>query len=202
LKALVAAALLLSAAPPLAAAPPGGDPPGAASLGARTEACFACHGESGRSTAPLTPSLGGQPSFFVVAQLFLFREGRRPDADPAMSEVAKSLTDDDLRAFGESISRLPPPPLSAQPPDAERYRRADAVARENHCPACHGADYSGHAQVPRLAGQHEQYLLKVMRDYRSGRRIGYGGAMADELKSLNDAQLADLAHFLAHFRSR
>jgi len=202
LKALIAAALLLSAAQPLAAAPPGGDRPGAQSVEERAAACFACHGASGRSSAPLTPSIGGQPSFFVVAQLYLFREGRRPDADPAMSEVAKTLTDDDLRAFGEFISRLPPPPASDQPPDAQRYRRADAVARENHCPVCHGADYSGQRQVPRLAGQQEEYLLKVMRDYRSGRRIGYGGAMADELKSLNDAQLADLAHFLAHFRSR
>ena len=40
------------------------------------EACFsACHGAGGASATPLTPSLGGQPSFFVLAQLFLFREG-------------------------------------------------------------------------------------------------------------------------------
>jgi len=116
--------------------------------------------------------------------------------------VAKSMNDDDLRAFGELVSSLPAPPPSAQPPDAERYRRADAVARERHCPVCHGADYSGQRQVPRLAGQQEEYLLKVMRDYRSGKRIGYGGAMADELKSLDEGQLADLAYYLAHFRSR
>ncbi len=48
---------------------------------------------------PETPSIGGQPSFFVVAQLFLFREGRRSNA--AMTEAAKGITNDDLRAFGE-----------------------------------------------------------------------------------------------------
>ena len=193
MKAVVAAALLLAAAQPLAVAQP---------IEARAEACFACHGTSGRSGAPLTPSLGGQPSFFVVAQLFLFRGGRREDGDPAMSQVAKSLTDDDLRAFGELVSNLPGPPPPAQPPVAERYRRAEAVARENHCSICHGADYSGQRQVPRLAGQQEQYLLKAMRDYKAGRRIGYGGAMANELKPLSDDQLVDLAHYLAHFRSR
>jgi len=202
LKALITAALLVAAAQPTAAAQPGHEKQGDDSLSRRAEACFACHGPSGHSSLPLTPSIGGQPSFFVVAQLFLFREGRRPDADPAMSQVAKSMTDDDLRAFGELVSRLPAPTPSVQPPDAERYRRAAAVARANHCPVCHGADYSGQRQVPRLAGQQEEYLLKAMRDYRSGKRIGYGGAMADELKPLDEGQLADLAHYLAHFRSR
>jgi hypothetical protein len=46
-----------------------------------------------RQRIPRTPWIGGQPSFFVVAQLFLFRRGSRRDA--AMSEVARAMTDDD-----------------------------------------------------------------------------------------------------------
>lgn len=191
MKALVTAALLLAAAQPADAQP----------IEKRVEACFACHGASGQSGAPLTPSLGGQPSFFVVAQLFLFREGRRPDADSAMTEVAKTFTDDDLRAFGEFVSRLPPPAPPGTAPDPERVRRGGALAREHHCPVCHSRDYSGQAQVPRLGGQREDYLLKALRDYKSGKRIGYGGAMASELKPLTDEQLADLAHYLANFRA-
>jgi hypothetical protein len=37
-----------------------------------------------------------------------------------------------------------------------------------------------------------------MRDFRNGARIGYGGAMVQELATLTDGDLHDLAHFLAH----
>jgi cytochrome c553 len=36
-----------------------------------------------------------------------------------------------------------------------------------------------------------------MREYKSGARIGYAGAMAVELRELTDADLVDLAHYLA-----
>ena len=169
----------------------------AATFEERAAACLACHGPKGQSATPLTPSIGGQPAFFVIAQLFLFRRGGR--ADPVMTAVAQPLTDDDLRTFGEWVSRLPPPAPPAEPPDGERAARAVALLRRHPCAACHNADFSGREQIPRLAHQREDYLLKVMREYRSGARVGYGGAMAQELVGLSDADLADLAHFLAHF---
>jgi len=180
--------LLLFAAAPAAAAP----------LAARTAACFACHGRDGSSSTPGTPSLGGQPAFFVIAQLFLFREGRR--ANEAMIAAAKGLSDDDLRSLADLIGRLPPPAPPSQPPERARAVRGRALAQEHRCGNCHRADYSGGEQVPRLAAQREDYLLKSLRDYKSGARIGYGNAaMAEVVTGLADADLADLAHFLAHF---
>jgi cytochrome c553 len=63
---------------------------------------------------------------------------------------------------------------------------------------CHNTDFSGREQVPRLANQRQDYLLKAMREYKSGARIGYGGTMVQELVPLTDPELQDLAHFLAH----
>jgi len=40
--------------------------------------------------------------------------------------------------------------------------------------------------MPRLANQREDYLLKAMREYKSGSRTGYAGAMATELQRLSD----------------
>ena len=48
--------------------------------------CSSCHGADGVSTTPLVPSLAGQPSFYAITQLFLFRQGRRQNA--LMSAVA------------------------------------------------------------------------------------------------------------------
>ena len=158
--------------------------------------CLACHGADGQSPIPDTPSLGGQPAFFVVAQLFLFRDGRR--ASPAMTEAARGLTNDDLRAFAERITKLPPPRPPAEPPDPARAARGEVLARQHRCVVCHNPDFSGRDQMPRLASQREEYLLRAMREFKRGARIGYAGAMAEELVPLGDAELLDLAHYLAH----
>ena len=62
---------------------------------------------------PLTPVLAGQPSLYAITQLFLFREGRRSNA--AMTAVAKTLTDDDMRGFADYIGTLPPSPPRRPP---------------------------------------------------------------------------------------
>jgi cytochrome c553 len=171
-------------------------PASAVSLDERIAPCLACHGASGQSAVPETPSLGGQPQFFVVAQLFLFRDQRRNV--PLMNALAQPLTDDDLRAFADRIAALAPPAPPAEPPDSARYARGRALARRQPCGVCHKPDFSGREQIPRLANQREDYLVKAMRDYKSGARLGYGGAMAQELSEVNDADILDLAHFLAH----
>jgi cytochrome c553 len=193
LSALVVVALGLAVVtPPAADAPPAL----AASFEERLAACLACHGGDGQSRLAETPSLGGQPAFFVVAQLFLFREGRRANA--VMTTAAKGLTNDDLRAFANAIARLPPPPPPADAGDGTRATRGQTLARQHHCTVCHNPDFSGRDQMPRLANQREDYLLKAMREFKRGERIGYAGAMAVELRDLTDGDLLDLAHFLAH----
>jgi cytochrome c553 len=164
----------------------------------RFSVCLSCHGADGQSRVPETPSLGGQPSFFSVAQLFLFREGRRNNQ--AMIAAAKGLTNDDLVAFADRITKLPPPPTPEEAPDPQRFDRGRKLTLRHPCGVCHNPDFSGREQMPRLANQREDYLLKAMREYKSGARLGYGGAMAQELADLTDQDMVDLAHFLSHQR--
>jgi cytochrome c553 len=170
---------------------------GAQSVDERFTVCLACHGADGQSRVPETPSLGGQPAFFVVAQLFLFREGRRDNA--AMVASAQGLTNSDLTAFADRVAKLPPPPPNGEAPDAARFTRGRRLTLSHPCGVCHNPDFSGREQMPRLANQREDYLLKAMRDYKSGARLGYGGAMSQELAGLSDQDLIDLAHYLSHF---
>jgi cytochrome c553 len=159
--------------------------------------CAACHGAQGVSTLAMTPTLAGQPSFYAITQLFLFRDGRRDNA--VMSAVAQGMSDDDLRGFSDTIATLPAPPPPAPPADAARYARGAALAQRLHCTACHGADLAGGKQVPRLAGQREDYLLHALRGFRAATRVGYGPAMTEALAGTTPAELEDLAHHLAHF---
>lgn len=165
------------------------------------EACFtACHGANGVSATPLTPSLGGQPSFFVLAQLFLFRAGRR-DNEP-MNAAAKALSDADLQTLADLIAKLPPPRTPAAKPDPARFARGRAIAEKERCGNCHNPDFSGRDNMPRLANQREDYLLKALRDYKKGVRTGYGMAvMPETVSGLSEADLEDVAHYLAHLFS-
>jgi cytochrome c553 len=164
----------------------------------QAEGCYTCHGKSGTSQTALTPSLGGQPSFFVIAQLFLFREARRNKSPTPMDAFAKPLKDDDLRSLADLFSKQPPPKAPAQGRDAAKYERGKALVGKRNCAVCHNPDFSGRDQMPRLAGQREDYLLKAMRDYKKGDRIGYGSAtMPEELHGLGDGDLADIAHYFA-----
>ena len=152
---------------------------------------------------PLTPSLAGQPSFFVVAQLFLLRDGRRGKTPTPMDAFAKNLSDADLQSLAAVFEKLPPPRPPSDAADAVRYERGRALLQKSNCAVCHNPDFSGRQQMPRLANQREDYLLKAMRDYKGGQRIGYGSAaMPEELSPFSDADLADIAHYLTFYREQ
>ena len=144
------------------------------------------------------PLIGGQPKLFVMYQLFFYREGRRKS--PEMNTVAKDMSDADLTALSDYVAGLPPPPPAGGPVDKARYRRGAELAKQRICGTCHNPDYSGREQMPRLAGQRETYLVKSFKDYQAGARVGTQAAMAEAVRGLDDAALADLAHYLAHFR--
>jgi len=85
-------------------------------------ACLACHGEQGISETPEVPSLAGMPPDFTLIQLFLFRQGTRKVE--IMNDLAKDMTDDDLRKFSDYFAKLPPPKASGEAPNAEVAARA------------------------------------------------------------------------------
>ena len=164
----------------------------------RLATCLACHGENGQSNVPLTPSLGAQPAFFLSIQIFMFRDKIRNV--PLMNQVTQGIGNNDLKALSEAISKLPapiPPPAPAGGHDAARMDAARTLAEQNRCNICHGANYAGGENVPRIAGQREDYLLKTLREYKTNTRRGYDAAMSDVLHSVSDEQLVDLAYFLA-----
>jgi cytochrome c553 len=164
----------------------------------RAVACFACHGEHGTSETENTPSLGAQQAPYALIQLFMFREKLRT-FEP-MNEMAKSFTDDDLRAFSDFIAKLPKPAPPADAPDPARMQKALAIITQNHCNACHKADFSGVDNVPRIANQREDYLAKTLTEYKNNTRHGYEPIMADVMGSVKPDQIADLAYYISHVK--
>ena len=86
---------------------------------------------------------------------------------------------------------------AAQPDMAKAKQTAEQV-----CGACHGAD--GNSQIsanPKLAGQHSEYLLKQLRNFKSvdgkpAERVN--GIMGGMVAALSDDDMKGLAaHFAA-----
>ncbi|HEX7920780.1 MAG TPA: c-type cytochrome [Bradyrhizobium sp.] len=164
----------------------------------RTVACFACHGEHGTSETENTPSLGGQQAPYALIQLFMFREKLRV-FDP-MNEMAKPMTDDDLRIFSDFIATLPKPTPPAEAGDPARMARGQALVQQNRCNTCHNTDFSGKDNVPRIANQREDYLAKTLAEYKDNSRHGYDATMADVMQTVTKEQIGDLAYYIAHVR--
>jgi cytochrome c553 len=182
-RAILAAVLILAALPAAAA-----------TLQERLAPCLACHGEKGQSENPEVPSLGAQQPNYVLVQLFMFR-GNMRKVD-LMNQMAKGLTDSDLQDFSDYISKLPAP-MPTDGGNAARFAHAQALVAQHRCNFCHTPNFAGQDQVPRLAGQREDYLLKSLREYKSGARAGYDPAMASVVQPLKDEDFVDLAYYLA-----
>jgi len=164
----------------------------------RLPACLSCHGEDGQSQTPGVPSLGGQPAPYTLIQLFMFRERLR--VAPPMNEDTKGWSDEDLQSMSIALSKLPPPGSPAEKGDPQRLARGGALAEQNHCNICHRSDFTGQENVPRLADQREDYLLKTLREYKTGARHAYDATMAEVLQPVDDNDVEILAYFLAHAR--
>jgi cytochrome c553 len=62
------------------------------------------------------------------------------------------------------------------------------------CAACHGPDgNSAAADFPKLAGQHYDYLIKALNDYKGGKRKN--AIMAPQAAPLNPRDIEDLAAY-------
>jgi cytochrome c553 len=159
--------------------------------------CAACHGPLGNSQIAATPSLAGQPKLFIENQLVLIREGLRDV--PQMKGLLDGVKDAEIVALAEYFAAQKParaPGALEQP----RYERGQVLAQKMFCGSCHLPDYAGRQQVPRLAGQHEEFLLQSMKQLRDRPGLGRDTIMAASLYGLKDGELADLAHFLANFK--
>lgn len=161
------------------------------------ERCAACHGMDGKSNVAEIPRLAGQQAGFITLQMILFREGIRQV--PAMQIPSEKLSDADVEALAAYFAGLPSsPPEDRTPRDATLMARGQAISAARNCGVCHLPNYAGRAQMPRLTHQHEAFLAHTMTEYRDGNRVGIDTQMNGAVQGLSDADIAALAHYLAH----
>ena len=165
---------------------------------AKAEMCVGCHGENGIAEMENMPSLAGQPDQFIQWQLVYFRAGTRKNEQ--MQPIVEQLSNEDIRDLGAYFASLAPPKNEKADDDPELSKKGAKSAEGRRCAFCHLDDYAGTKGVARLAGQREDYLLKALRDYKSGQRSGAQAAMAEVAFSLHEEEIVALSHYLANLR--
>ena len=154
--------------------------------------CLGCHGIDGLRIAYPSyrvPKLGGQKAGYIEIALRGYRDGTRDH--PTMIAQAQSLSDQDIADISEYLASIGSETVAAGGTQGASFDKATA------CAACHGQNgISVNAMWPTLAGQHEDYLLNALKQYRDGAR-------KDPVMTAQAALLAeeDLPKLTAYFAS-
>ncbi len=165
--------------------------------------CAACHAADGNSTIAVNPSLAQQHPAYLVKQLQEFKSGKR--ADPVMQGMAALLTDGDMRNVAAWLASQKAKDGFAKDKDlvalGERIYRGGIQDRNiAACAGCHSPNGAGiPAQYPRLSGQHGDYTVKQLTDFRDGKR-GNNAQMRDVAAKLNDREIKAVADYIAGLR--
>ena len=171
------------------------------------QVCSNCHGVDGNSVSPQFPRLAGQHKEYIVAQLKIFRAKHRsdPPGPEFMWGMARSLTDEQAEGIGEYFSEQeskPNAPVAATRMAAGKKIFDNGLPEQETppCMACHGPSALGMMSFPRLADQHESYLLRQLEEFQE---TDYrpGTPMKQITHALTTQQMEDLAGYLQGLNS-
>ena len=160
-------------------------------LAAKADSCAHCHGVDGNSSGSAYPSLAGQTKEYLYRQIKSFKEGTRKD--PMMSPAVVVLSDQDMQELAEFFASqtLTRSSFTTDPAVVSQGKK---LAEELQCVACHQPGFKGLNEFPRLSRQKYTYLVKQLKDYRSGTRTN--DLMSPTARNLSDDQIKALAQYL------
>ena len=156
--------------------------------------CGACHGADGNSTIPQNPILAGQNARYIYLQLRDFKEGRR--MDPFMSGIAVNLSKKDMLDLAAYFSMQKPNRQNSRG-DAARIEEGRKIADAALCPMCHLGGFSGQNEIPKVAGQHFDYIKKQLLAFKKRERTNDAGSMTAYMNGVSEEQIEALAAYAA-----
>jgi cytochrome c553 len=184
------------------AADTGNSPAGDAAAQKATTTCQNCHGPGGDSATGTFPRLNGQQADYIAAQLKNFRDHKRsdPHAVAYMWGMASQLDDAMIAALAKYYASQPATVSQTGGSLAGDGKKIfDDGAPANGvppCQACHGAHGEGNSVIPRIAGQHADYLKKQLEAFRSTLRTS--DVMHANTANMTDSQIEALVSYLAN----
>ncbi len=160
----------------------------------KAEACVACHGANGNSPAGAFPTLAGQNARYIYLQLRDYKEGRRKN--PMMSAIAQGLEKKDMHDLAAYYAAQKQERTGFKA-DQARVEAGAKKAEESLCAMCHLGGMKGQNEVPRLAGQHPEYIISQMKQFKARERTNDAGNMTSLAQTLSEEDIVNLAHWIS-----
>ncbi len=180
------------------------------------QVCSVCHGAvgndtNGNSVNPTFPILAGQQAVYLEAEMQEFHERTRKDkaAQDMMWGIARNFTPEQIKQLAEFYSQQKPMPNpAAADADPAMVAAGQKIFAEGNlekavppCAACHGANAEGNGPIPRLAGQHADYLYKQLMafndDAQREEEHAKNPAVNEELERPHGVAMEGIAHGLS-----
>ena len=165
--------------------------------------CAACHAADGNSMIPANPKLAQQHPEYILKQLQEFKSGKR--ANPVMMGFAAQMSPEDMRNVAYFVASKTASPGFAKEKETvalgeKIYRGGIADRQIAACAGCHGPNGSGMpAQYPRLSGQHADYTVSQLTQFRDGVRKN-SVQMTQVAAKMNDREIKAVSDYIAGLR--
>ena len=164
--------------------------------------CATCHGPEGNSELAINPKLAGQNAAYITKQLKDYKAGVR--SNPTMSAMVLNLSEEDMEDIAAWYSSQQVTLQGADPEIVELgeslYRAGNKELAVPACSACHSPTGRGNAPAgfPSLGGQHAEYTLEQLKNFRAGVRQNDGNSMMRAVvERLTDRELEALASYVS-----
>ena len=164
--------------------------------------CATCHGAEGNSELSMNPKLAGQNATYITKQLMDYKSGVR--SNQTMSAMVLNLSEQDMQDISAWYSSQQVTLQGADPKFVELgeslYRAGNKELAVAACSACHSPTGRGNAPAgfPSLGGQHAEYTLQQLKDFRAGvRQNDESSMMRMVVERLTDRELEALASYVS-----
>jgi len=168
---------------------------------AKAGMCTSCHGEDGNSADSKTPKLAGQYGLYIEKQVHNYQTGLL--SHQLMGTMAAMVSDADLPDIAAYFASQPM--MKGERPSNNAigknlFENNDLPRMMVRCKNCHGDTgrglHPGNPIFPVIGGQHKEFLLKQLLQFKEGvRNNSPGGVMNTTVHRLTDAELEALADY-------
>jgi cytochrome c553 len=111
--------------------------------------------------------------------------------------MVAALSRDDMIALGNFFAAQKPAPIKFKA-DGARVAAGKKISDAVLCPMCHLGGFVGQNEIPKVAGQHPEYIRKQLADFKAKRRTNDAGNMTSVAGTLSDDDIESLAHYIAN----
>ena len=155
--------------------------------------CASCHGDNGATLQPTFQILSGQHFYYLYVQLKDFKSGLRKN--DIMGPIAEQLDKSKMKLLAQYYSEQDWPDIGFRA-DSEAEIQGEKATGAGQCVQCHLGGYEGDSRIPRLAGQHPEYLLKTMSDFKHKKRLN-SVAKSSLFLSYSEDDIKAMSEYLA-----